>query len=129
MQSSAEFCLRRISKRNRNSEDSYTLEYLENLKTYHDKFLLKAKFIQSDHDHQLTEQGFIPEQTLNSYYLNMSLNLTKYNYSFAQFSYNGINYTANNLTGGNSFYFNSTIISPNVTMSNTFYFGVGCIRC
>ncbi len=65
MQSSAEFCLRRISKRNRNGEDSYTLEYLKNLKTKHDKFLLRAKFLQSDHDHQLTDQGFIPEQTLD----------------------------------------------------------------
>lgn len=60
MRASAEFCMRRISKRDRLGENNYTIEYIRNLKEKHDELLSDSTIIDCEKNTQFIPLGHLP---------------------------------------------------------------------
>ena len=64
MRATTEFCLERIRTRARDGENSYTIEYLNQLAWYHDTLLPHAKIINIDKNYPLNEKGLLSVSSL-----------------------------------------------------------------
>lgn len=67
LECSVETCLKRIARRDRNGESSYTTDYLEKLEKEHNKLLTSDRIINRDMDYELTVKGFLPENIVTQY--------------------------------------------------------------
>ena len=61
LKSKLEICLKRINRRDRNGESAYTLKYLKQLEKEHNKLLSPDRIIDRNTDHELTNNGLLPE--------------------------------------------------------------------
>lgn len=57
--------LKRITQRDRKGEEEYSLNYLVDLKEYHNKIVKADKIINTDISYELTSDGCLPEQIDN----------------------------------------------------------------